>query len=231
MWPIMGVDLTSKGCNVCICYWHTEVSMDCGLCLYRQCLHALEAIIDVVNHFGSSKLPVEHRKSLYLAAFLSPLRAFVYEHKSKLVSISTAIIKESLKLRSIDAAMVATLQKTAGNYTSIRKLILKMDTADEGNGEPSISDLELQISYSDAKHQIGTFLMSMRGLWRAALLLGAVLEEEELVSNTPYETRKAELLRRSNLCIFLEEAIVKLGLEKMNGPIPFVERRRLSENG
>ncbi|MCO5604890.1 hypothetical protein L7F22_059064 [Adiantum nelumboides] len=51
----------------------------------RTCLHTLGATIDVLRHFGSSKLSGEHRKSLYLAAFLSPLRTCVYEHKSKLV--------------------------------------------------------------------------------------------------------------------------------------------------
>ncbi|MCO5576641.1 hypothetical protein L7F22_030456 [Adiantum nelumboides] len=57
----------------------------------RTCLHTLGATIDVLCHFGSSKLSGEHRKSLYLAAFLSPLRTHVYKHKSSLVVLLFSI--------------------------------------------------------------------------------------------------------------------------------------------
>lgn len=197
----------------------------------RMCLHALEAISEVASYFGSSKLPVDHRKSLFLAAFLSPFRTFHYQHKNKLVSVPTAIIKETLKLRSMDAAMVATLHKTAGNFTSIRKLILKMDGIDRGNGESSLNEYELQMSYSHAKYQVGMLLQEMRGLWRPALLLATVFEEQEIMVEMSYEKRKSELMRRSNLCLYVEEAIVRLGLDNMNGAIPFVDRKRLAENG
>ncbi|KAI5078386.1 hypothetical protein GOP47_0006057 [Adiantum capillus-veneris] len=207
-----------------------ELSITLPEGIERTCLHALGATIDVLRHFGSSKLSGEHRKSLYLAAFLSPLRTHVYEHKHKLVPISTAIIKESLKLRSVDASMVATLHKTAGNYTSIRRLVLKVHAMDQWGGDIVNSEPELQTSYSEMKRQIGKLLEEARGLWRSALLLGTVLEED-FEAELPYEKRIEELRRRLNLCIFVEEAIVKLGLEDITGPYPFVERKSVSENG
>ncbi|KAH7280207.1 hypothetical protein KP509_37G055900 [Ceratopteris richardii] len=187
----------------------------------RTCLQILSAIVEVLSYFGTSKMTVDSQKILYLAAFLSPFQGYFCDHNSKLVSMPTVIIKESLKLGSMDAAMVSTLHTSAINYPSIRKLILKMHTIDQGHGECLISDSDMHTAYTQMKHEIGKLLEQARGLWRSALLLGAVLEDDFL-SGSPYEQRKIELKRRANLCIFVEEAIVKLGLEEITGSNPFI---------
>ena len=43
------------------------------------------------------------------------------------------------------------------------------------------------------------------------MLLAVILEDEDNLFSMSDEKRKLELIRRSNVCLYVEEAIVKLG--------------------
>lgn len=160
---------------------------------------------------------MDHRRICLLAAFLSPFRTFHYEnHKNKMVPVSSAIIKESLKLRSTDASKVATLHRTAEYFPLICNISLEMDESFLKIGEELDDQQDLEMwPMASAKYRAGLFLREMRGLWRAALVLSSVLEGPTIIFDMSYEDRKLELIKRSNQCIAIEEAIMKLGLEKM----------------
>ncbi|XP_057860454.2 tRNA nucleotidyltransferase cca2 isoform X2 [Cryptomeria japonica] len=105
----------------------------------RACVKSLEALSEVLGKVGFSTLSDDHgRLCLYSALFL-PLRNVNYSNrKGKTIPVVSAIIKDSLKLKTKDADMVLSLHDAGEEFTGLIDILISDKHA--GNLTPSINE-------------------------------------------------------------------------------------------
>ncbi|XP_057860451.2 tRNA nucleotidyltransferase cca2 isoform X1 [Cryptomeria japonica] len=181
----------------------------------RACVKSLEALSEVLGKVGFSTLSDDHgRLCLYSALFL-PLRNVNYSNrKGKTIPVVSAIIKDSLKLKTKDADMVLSLHDAGEEFTGLIDILISDKHA--GNLTPSINEEDdLGISLMSTKCiQTGLLLMKIKELWRAAVFLSTLIKHPVAEYREILDSKEmAE--KRASLYISIEKSVLQLGLENV----------------
>eukprot|EP00239_Pterosperma_sp_CCMP1384_P002298 CAMPEP_0197846662 /NCGR_PEP_ID=MMETSP1438-20131217/3993_1 /TAXON_ID=1461541 /ORGANISM="Pterosperma sp., Strain CCMP1384" /LENGTH=524 /DNA_ID=CAMNT_0043458383 /DNA_START=487 /DNA_END=2058 /DNA_ORIENTATION=- len=206
-------------------------TIDCA----PSCLAAMQTVGDVLTSLPTEWLSDEERRICLLAALLLPLRDVnVSLKKGKQGPLAAYIIKESLKIRSKDADLVAVVHSCAVGFASIAAA-LSVDGAPRTLESTGSGDYP-----EEYRVEIGKMMKSIQGNWRIALPLAAIMDSPcaaslmEETSNglvaldragsstEPHRASDQKLLgehcdiqrqRRANLCRNIEEVVRLMELQ------------------
>lgn len=176
----------------------------------RLCVSILEAVCEILDMFGPSKLTSQQRRICHFAALLLPLQKFTYQDRKKReIPVSNTIIRDSLKLKADDADKVVALHRAAEQFWDITECLLNEENCNQrdvdGHGEGDFSSPFKQAVSA------GMVMMEIKEHWRVSLLLSSVIEAPDLT----VKSRESQLKERTKQCLAVESAILQLGLENV----------------
>ncbi|XP_021896000.1 LOW QUALITY PROTEIN: putative CCA tRNA nucleotidyltransferase 2 [Carica papaya] len=198
-----------------------------SLTLYRYCVAYLGAAWSLIQLVGSSNFSDEQRRlSLYAALFL-PFRQTTYKNKkAKQVPVTDYIFKESLKRKTSDAETVKNV------HNALEKFLFLIPSL--------VSDEDIQLDDSDwAKEFVdvpvtarvrvltGFLLREIKESWTVALLMSTLLILSMVTVTQDILNKKFQLDKRKDIFWAVENAIGKLGLDKVWEVKPLVNGKEI----
>ncbi|XP_057976428.1 tRNA nucleotidyltransferase cca2 [Malania oleifera] len=181
----------------------------------RICLAYMDALWNLIQLIGCSTFNDEQRRlALYAAVFL-PFRETVYkDNKAKRIPIVNYIFRSSLKLKSSYAETVIAIHHASEKFIS---LIPCVESNEGIKGADVFWGREIFDVPDASKLRIlaGLLLHEIKGFWRVALLVSTLLYPIGTDSSKDFSDSHFQLDRRREIFMNLENAIIKLGLEKV----------------
>ncbi|KAJ7568212.1 hypothetical protein O6H91_01G023500 [Diphasiastrum complanatum] len=194
----------------------------------RLCVSCMEMVLKTLDLFGSTKLLTEQKKLCFLSALFWPLRdVTVAQKKNRQIRVSSIIIRESLKLKVSDGDAVLALHDAAKEFIKITVKFSKGGDDVANNKRDFGLNGSLQSSHeADMRVQLGLLLMKIRVLWRSALVISSILQDQMdyswiLDGNGSLEAAKH--------CIEFENLILRLGLENIWELKPLLDGQLIME--
>lgn len=200
-----------------------SISEEC----HRYCVAYLGAAWSLIQLVGSSNFSDEQRRlSLYAALFL-PFRQTTYKNKkAKQVPVTDYIFKESLKRKTSDAETVKNV------HNALEKFLFLIPSL--------VSDEDIQLDDSDwAKEFVdvpvtarvrvltGFLLREIKESWTVALLMSTLLYPIDGDCSQDILNKKFQLDKRKDIFWAVENAIGKLGLDKVWEVKPLVNGKEI----
>lgn len=188
-----------------------ELPEDCE----SLCVKCMEAIWEVLGKVGFAILNEEHRRLCSYSALFLPLRKENYaDRKGKLIPVSNAIIRDSLKLKADDAEKVLSLHNAAEEFFLLIDLLISgEDTISHKNCTDEMDAWDVSLK-SKQRIQAGLLLIKIKALWRVALLLSTVIRYP-ISECSEVEEYKALVEKRALLYTSIEKSVLQLELENV----------------
>ncbi|KAM3270391.1 hypothetical protein P3S67_029498 [Capsicum chacoense] len=193
------------------------------------------ASINILNLVHLNEISVfvtaddQKRPCLFAALFL-PFNETIYsENNAKKIPVVNSIFRNSLQLKVSDAEMVISLHNAAKKFvTLIPSLVSNEDTQVlDVDWKRDIIDVPIDVKL---RTLTGMVLREIKEFWRVALLLSLLLHPVDIVSSsTNFSNENVELEKRSRLFKIVENAVMKLGLEKVWEMKPLVNGKKIME--
>lgn len=156
-----------------------------------------------------------------------PFNETIYsENNAKKIPVVNYIFRNSLQLKVSDAEMVISLNNAAKKFvTLIPSLVSNEDTQVlDVDWKRDIIDVPIDVKL---RTLTGMVLREIKEFWRIALLLSLLLHPVDIVSSsTNFSNENVELEKRSRLFKIVENAVMKLGLEKVWEMKPLVNGKK-----
>ncbi|KAK1591704.1 hypothetical protein Q3G72_012018 [Acer saccharum] len=173
----------------------------------------LDAAWNLIQLIGCSSFSDEQRRlSLYAALFL-PFRKNTYKvNTAKEISIVNYIFRVSLKLKASDAETVINIHR-ASDEDNFLSLIPSLVSANN-----DVSELRVLT---------GSLLRKIKDFWRVALLISTLLYPIDVDCTQDILGKNFQLAKRRDLFMEVENAIIKLGLEKVWDVKPLVNGKEI----
>ncbi|XP_017984363.1 PREDICTED: putative CCA tRNA nucleotidyltransferase 2 [Theobroma cacao] len=187
------------------------VSEEC----YRLSAAYLDATWKLLQRIGCSSFSGEQRRlALYSALFL-PLRNATYkDRKGKKIPAVNYIFKDSLKRKASDAETVINVHKSSDKFLSLIPCLLS-------NGDMQLTKVDWGREFvhvpvsSKLRVLTGFLLREIKDFWRVALLMSTLLYPTDIDCTQDDGDKQFQLDKRKKLFVSVENAVVKLGLEKV----------------
>ncbi|XP_057490645.1 tRNA nucleotidyltransferase cca2 isoform X3 [Actinidia eriantha] len=203
---------TSQGCESC----------------ERICVAYMDGAWNLMQLIGSSIFNDEHRRLALYAALFLPLRNTIYkDNKSKKVPVVNYIFRNSLKLKASDAETVINVHNATKKFVSLIPFILSTNEdvaiteVDWGSG-----DLDVPVA-SKLRILAGLLLREIKDFWRVALLASMLLYPMSIDGPKDPSAEQFSLEKRAESFKVIENAIIKLGLEKVWEMKPLVNGKEI----
>ncbi|XP_039003191.1 tRNA nucleotidyltransferase cca2-like isoform X2 [Hibiscus syriacus] len=179
---------------------------------YRLSAAYLDASWQLIQLIGCSNF--DRRLCLYSALFL-PLRGTSYkDRKDKMIPEVNYIFRDSLKRKASDADTVINIHKSLEKFLSLIPSLLS-------NGDVQITEVDWGKEFVDvpvtSKLRVltGFLLREIKDFWRVALLVSTLLYHSDIDCSQDIIGDHFQLDKRKGIFVSVENAIVKLGLEKV----------------
>ncbi|KAK2659291.1 hypothetical protein Ddye_005824 [Dipteronia dyeriana] len=186
----------------------------------------LDAAWNLIQLIGCSPFNDEQRKlSLYAALFL-PFRMTTYkDNKGKEIPIINYIFRDSLKRKASDAETVINIHRVLKKFLSLIPSLVSADNeVSEIDWAGELVDVPAP---SKLRVLTGLLLREIKDFWRVALLISTLLNPTDLNCTQEILSKNFQLDKRRDLFTEVENAILKLGLEKVWDVKPLVNGKEI----
>ncbi|XWS24807.1 hypothetical protein CRYUN_Cryun27aG0016400 [Craigia yunnanensis] len=187
------------------------VSEEC----YRLSAAYLDATWKLIQLIGCSSFDGEHRRLCLYSALFLPLRGATYkDRKARKIPAVNYIFRDSLKRKASDAETVINVHKSLEKFLSLIPSLLS-------NEDIQLTEVDWGREFFDvpftSKLRVltGFLLKEIKSFWRVALLMSTLLYPTDIDCTQDITDRHFQLDKRKDLFVSVENAIVKLGLEKV----------------
>ncbi|OMO88926.1 hypothetical protein CCACVL1_08108 [Corchorus capsularis] len=154
------------------------------------------------------------RLALYSALFL-PLRNATYkDRKAKKIPAVNYIFRDSLKRKASDADTVINIHKSLEKFLSLIPSLLSNDDKQVNQIDWGSEVVDVPAT-SKLRVLTGLLLKEIKDFWRVALLMSTLLYPTDIDCTRDIINRHFQLDKRKDLFVSIENAIIKLGLEKV----------------
>ncbi|KAK3426070.1 hypothetical protein EUGRSUZ_F02604 [Eucalyptus grandis] len=181
----------------------------------RLCLAYMDAAWSLQQLIGSSSLIDEQRRLSLYAALFFPFRTITYkDNKGKKIPIVNYIFRNSLKRKASDAETVVSVHSAVARLLSLIPFL-------ESNGDGKLNEdgmgTELVDIPASSKLRVltGFLLREVKDFWRVALLISVLAYPSPIGCSEDAMLKHNELDKRKEVFQAVENAILKLGLEKI----------------
>ncbi|GMI90740.1 hypothetical protein like AT1G22660 [Hibiscus trionum] len=182
---------------------------------YRLSAAYVDASWQLIQLIGCSNFSDEQRRLCLYSALFLPLRCATYkDRKDKMIPAVNYIFRDSLKRKASDADTVINIHKSLEKFLSLIPSILS-------NEDVQITEVDWGKEFVDvpvtSKLRVltGFLLREIKDFWRVALLVSTLLYPTEIDCSHDIIDRNFQLDKRKGIFVSVENAIVKLGLEKV----------------
>ncbi|KAK9023715.1 hypothetical protein V6N11_003918 [Hibiscus sabdariffa] len=190
---------------------------------YRLSAAYLDASWQLIQLIGCSNFNDEQRRlCLYSAVFLPLCCATYKDRKDKMY-----IFRDSLKRKASDADTVINVHKSLEKFLSLIPYILSNED------DVQITEVDWGKEFVDvpvtSKLRVltGFLLREIKDFWRVALLVSTLLYPTNIDCSKDIMDKNFQLDKRKGIFVSVENAIVKLGLEKVWDLKPLVNGKGL----
>lgn len=188
-----------------------DVSEEC----YRLSAAYLDATWKLIKLIGCSSFDGEHRKLCLYSALFLPLRGVTYEdRKAKKIPAVNYIFKDSLKRKISDADTVINVHKSPNKFLSLIPAFLSNEDIQVTEVEWGREFVDVPVT-SKLRVLTGILLKEIKEFWRVALLMSTLLYPTDTDFSQDILNKCFQLEKRKDIFVSVENAIVKLGLEKV----------------
>ncbi|KAJ4837336.1 hypothetical protein Tsubulata_037776 [Turnera subulata] len=197
--------------------YEPEVSEEC----YRLYVAYLDAAWSLIQSIGSSSFTDEQRRLALYAALFLPLRDTVYtDDKRKENHVVNFIFKDALKRKASDPETVIRIHRKLKEFVTLIPLL----TSEEDIQSADIEwDMDFDVPTTSKLRVFAGFLLrEIKDFWRVALLISTMLYPTNTSSTQYFLDKQFQLDKRRDLFKAVEDAIIKLGLEKIWDVKPLV---------
>ncbi|KAK3230436.1 hypothetical protein Dsin_002317 [Dipteronia sinensis] len=186
----------------------------------------LDAAWNSIQLIGCSPFNDEQRRlSLYAALFL-PFRISTYkDNKGKEIPIVNYIFRDSLKRKASDAETVINIHRALKKFLSLIPSLVSADNeVSEIDWAGELVDVPTP---SKLRVLTGLLLREIKDFWRVALLISTLLYPINVDCTQDILSKNFQLDKRRELFTEVENAIIKLGLEKVWDVKPLVNGKEI----
>ncbi|KAK8552401.1 hypothetical protein V6N13_120801 [Hibiscus sabdariffa] len=183
---------------------------------YRLSAAYLDASWQLIQLIGCSNFNDEQRRLCLYSALFLPLRCATYkDRKDKMIPAVNFIFRDSLKRKASDADTVINIHKSLEKFLSLIPCILSNED------DVQITEVDWGKEFVDvpvtSKLRVltGFLLREIKDFWRVALLVSTLLYPTDIDSSKDIIDKNFQLDKRKGIFVSVENAIVKLGLEKV----------------
>ncbi|KAK5832392.1 cca trna nucleotidyltransferase, mitochondrial [Gossypium arboreum] len=187
------------------------VSEEC----YRLSAAYLDASWKLIQLIGCSNFDDEQRRLCLYSALFLPLRSAAYkDRKDKKIPVVNYIFRDSLKRKASDADTVMNIHKSLEKFLSLITSLLS-------NEDIQLTEVDWGREFDDvpftSKLRVltGFLLREIKDFWRVALLISTLLYPTGTECSQDIIDKHFQLDKRKNIFVSVDNAIVKLGLEKV----------------
>ncbi|KAK3427822.1 hypothetical protein EUGRSUZ_F03976 [Eucalyptus grandis] len=181
----------------------------------RVCLAYMDAAWSLLQLIGSLSLTDEQRRLSLYAALFFPFRTITYEdNKGKKIPIVNYVFRNSLKRKASDAETVVSVHSAVARLLS---LIPFLESNVDGELNEDDMGIELVDIPASSKLRVltGFLLRELKDFWRVALLIALLAYPSPIGCSEDAMFKHTELDKRKKVFQAVENAILKLGLEKI----------------
>ncbi|XWS23374.1 hypothetical protein CRYUN_Cryun28dG0008200 [Craigia yunnanensis] len=182
---------------------------------YRLSATYLDATWKLIQLTGCSSFDDEQRRLCLYSALFLPLRSATYkDQKAKKIPAVNYIFRDSLKRKASDAETVINVHKSLEKFLSLIPSLLS-------NEEIKLIEVDWGREFVDvpvtSKLRVltGFLLKEIKDFWRVSLLMSALLYPTNIDCTQDIIDKHFQLDKRKDLFVSVENAIFKLGLEKV----------------
>ncbi|BBG93643.1 Polynucleotide adenylyltransferase family protein [Prunus dulcis] len=188
----------------------------------RLCVAYLDATWNLIQLIGNSTFNDEQRRlALYTAMFL-PLRKTVYkDNKAKKIPVVNYIFRDSLKRKVSDAETVINVHYAFEKFLPLIPYFAS-------NEDVLLTEVDWEREFVDvplASKPPRFLLRELKDFWRVALLMSTLVYPRNIDCTEDLLNKNFELERRRSLFKAAEDAVLKLGLDKIWDVKPLVNGR------
>ncbi|KAF8026687.1 hypothetical protein BT93_F3229 [Corymbia citriodora subsp. variegata] len=181
----------------------------------RLCLAYMDAAWSLQQLIGSLSLTDEQRRLSLYAALFFPFRTIIYkDNKGKKIPIVTYVFRNSLKRKGSDAETVVGVHSAVARLLSLIPF-LESNVDEELNDDDMGSELVDIPASSKLRVLTGFLLREVKDFWRVALLIAVLAYPSPIGCSEDAMFKHTELDKRKEVFQAVENAILKLGLEKI----------------
>ncbi|KAB2083357.1 hypothetical protein ES319_A05G261000v1 [Gossypium barbadense] len=187
------------------------VSEEC----YRLSAAYLDASWKLIQLIGCSNFDDEQRRLCLYSALFLPLRSAAYkDRKDKKIPVVNYIFRDSLKRKASDADTVMNIHKSLEKFLYLITSLLS-------NEDIQLTEVDWGREFDDvpftSKLRVltGFLLREIKDFWRVALLISTLLYPTGTECSQDIIDKHFQLDKRKNIFVSVDNAIVKLGLEKV----------------
>ncbi|XP_048131301.1 tRNA nucleotidyltransferase cca2 [Rhodamnia argentea] len=181
----------------------------------RLCLAYMDAAWSLLQLIGSLSLADEQRRLSLYAALFFPFRTITYkDSKGKKIPIVNYVFRNSLKRKASDAETVVGVHSAVARLLSLIPF-LESNVDRELNEDDMGSELVDIPASSKLRVLTGFLLREVKDFWRVALLIAVLAYPFPIGCSEDAMFKHYELDKRKEVFKAVENAILKLGLEKI----------------
>ncbi|KAL4278703.1 hypothetical protein GQ457_03G031360 [Hibiscus cannabinus] len=187
------------------------VSEEC----YRLSAAYLDASWQLIQLIGCSNFDDEQRRLCLCSALFLPLRSATYkDRKDKMIPAVNYIFRDSLKRKASDADTVINIHKSLEKFLSLIPSLLSNEDVQVTEVDWGNEFVDVPVT-SKLRVLTGFLLREIKDFWRVALLMSTLLYPTDIDCSQDIIDRHFQLDKRKGIFESVENAIVKLGLEKV----------------
>ncbi|KAJ9167161.1 hypothetical protein P3X46_021831 [Hevea brasiliensis] len=194
---------------------------------HKLCIAYLDASWNLIQLIGCSVFTVEQRRlSLYAALFLPFRNITCKDEKGKTAPVVNFIFKDSLKQKSSDSETVMKIHRSLEKFLNLFDLLTSNEDTQpaEVDWGPELIDVPFS---SKLRVLAGFLLRDVKDFWRVALLISTMIYPANIDSTEDFLDKQYQLDKRIELFKTVENAITKLGLEKIWDVKPLVNGKEI----
>ncbi|KAF2297388.1 hypothetical protein GH714_022642 [Hevea brasiliensis] len=194
---------------------------------HKLCIAYLDASWNLIQLIGCSIFTVEQRRlSLYAALFLPFRNITCKDEKGKTAPVVNFIFKDSLKQKSSDSETVMKIHRSLEKFLNLVDLVTSNEDTQpaEVDWGPELIDVPFS---SKLRVLAGFLLRDVKDFWRVALLISTMIYPTSIDSTEDFLDKQYQLDKRIELFKTVENAITKLGLEKIWDVKPLVNGKEI----
>ncbi|KAE8666400.1 Polynucleotide adenylyltransferase family protein isoform 4 [Hibiscus syriacus] len=174
----------------------------------------LDASWQLIQLIGCSNFDDEQRRLCLYSALFLPLRSTTYkDRKDKMIPVVNYIFRDSLKRKASDADTVISIHKSLEKFLSLIPSLLSnedVQITEVGWGE------EFYVPVTSKLRVLTGFLLrEIKDFWRVALLMSTLLYPTDIDCSKDIINKHFQLDKKKGIFKSVDNAIVKLGLEKV----------------
>ncbi|KAJ0085549.1 hypothetical protein Patl1_07797 [Pistacia atlantica] len=192
------------------------------------CIAYLDAAWNLTQLIGCSNFSDEQRRLSLFAALFLPFKEITYkDNKPKKIPIVNYFFRESLRPKASDAETVINIHKSLEKFLSLIPYLVSSEDIklfEVDWGREMVDDsvpLKLRVL-------TGFLLREIKDFWRVALLMSILLYPGDVDHTDDILNKHFQLDKRRDLFVAVENAIIKLGLEKVWDVKPLVNGKEIT---